>query len=89
VSVLRPGLVQDAGVPVLHHYRVTKYDPALRDERGAYTGDDWTMFDQIGETFSGVRLTLSTYLDLEARPPRGNGRVPRRERNVRRRGRGR
>jgi hypothetical protein len=59
--------VQDSGVAVLHHYRVTKYDPALRDDRGAYTGNDWTMFDQIGETFDGVRLTLSTYLDVEAR----------------------
>src|SRR5438067_1205198 len=25
------------------------------------------MFDQIGETFGGARLTLSTYLDVEAR----------------------
>ena len=54
-------------MPVLHQYRVTKYDPALRDERGAYTGNDWTMFDQIGETFGDARLTLSTYLDVEAR----------------------
>lgn len=52
---------------VLHHYRVTKYDPALRDESGAYTGDDWTMFGQIGQTFAGQRLTLATYLDVEAR----------------------
>jgi hypothetical protein len=22
--------------------RVTKFDPALRDARGAFTGDDWT-----------------------------------------------
>ena len=46
---------------------MTKYDPALRDEHGAYTGNDWTMFDQIGETFGDVPLTLSTYLDVEAR----------------------
>jgi hypothetical protein len=53
-------------MPILHHYRLTKYDPLLRDPSGAYTGDDWTMFEQIGQIFDGVRLTLSTYLDVEA-----------------------
>ncbi len=60
-------LVQDPVLAVVHHYRVSKYDPALRDDSGAYTGDDWIMFSQIGETFGGVRLTLSTCLDVEAR----------------------
>ena len=59
--------MQDAVVALLHRYRVTKYDPALRDETGAYRGDDWTMFKEIGESFGGVQLTLSTYLDVEAR----------------------
>ena len=59
--------MQDSGVPVLHHYRVTKYDPALRDASGAYTGDDWTSISHIGRAFGGERLTLSTYLDVEAR----------------------
>lgn len=54
-------------MPTRHHYRVTKYDSELRDASGAYTGDDWTMFEQIGQTFNGVRLTLSTYLDVESR----------------------
>lgn len=52
---------------VIYHYRVTKYDPALRDNSGAYTGNDWTMFGQIGETFDEVRLTLPTYLEVEGR----------------------
>jgi len=60
-------LRQDAVVPIRHYYRVTKYDPAQRDADGAYTGEGWTMFEQIGETFGGVRLTLASYLDLEAR----------------------
>jgi hypothetical protein len=59
--------VQDPDVALLHHYRVTKYDPDLRDTAGAYTGDDWTTFSQIGGTFGGVPLTLATYLDVEAR----------------------
>jgi hypothetical protein len=52
---------------LLHCYRLTKYDPALRDGSGAYTGDDWIMFSQIGETFAGERLTLARYLEVEAR----------------------
>jgi hypothetical protein len=62
----RRSIRKDFDVPLLHYYRVTKYDPALRDESGAYTGDDWTMFDQVGEAFGGVRLTLATYLAVEA-----------------------
>jgi len=54
-------------MPLRNHYRVTKYDPVLRDASGAYTGDDWIMFEQIGQTFDGVPLTLATYLDVEAR----------------------
>ena len=54
-------------MPLRNHYRVTKYDPVLRDTSGAYTGDDWIMFEQIGQTFDGVRLTLAMYLDVEAR----------------------
>jgi hypothetical protein len=51
----------------LHHYRVTKYDSALRDADGFYTGDDWISISDIGNTFAGVRLTLPTYLEVEAR----------------------
>jgi hypothetical protein len=40
--------------------RVTKYDPALRDERGGFTGDDWTSVSDVGGLFSGRVLTLQT-----------------------------
>jgi hypothetical protein len=53
--------------PLPYQYRLTKYDPACRDENGAFSGDDWTSMSDIGETFGGVRLTLSRYLDVEAR----------------------
>lgn len=49
----------------MNEYRVTKYNPAFRDERGAYTRDEWIMFTQIGETFSGVRLTSAEYERVE------------------------
>lgn len=50
----------------MHQYRITKYDPRFRDKSGAYTRDEWTEFTDIGEIFGGVRLTLPTYLDVEA-----------------------
>ena len=49
----------------MNEYRVTKYNPAFRDERGAYTGDEWTMFAQIGQTFPGVQLTSAEYERVE------------------------
>ena len=46
-------------------YRVTKYDPALRDANGAYLADEWILFKQIGSTFGGVVLTEAEYLSVE------------------------
>ena len=46
-------------------YRVTKYNPALRDHSGAYTKVDWVSFTQIGQTFSGVVLTADEYERVE------------------------
>jgi hypothetical protein len=52
-------------VPAVFEFRVTKYDPALRDAQGAFTGDEWTSFDDIGESFSGVPLTEDGYYRVE------------------------
>jgi len=46
-------------------YRVTKYDPALRDAHGAYIADEWILFKDIGRTFGGVVLTEGEYLRVE------------------------
>ena len=47
-------------------FRVTKFDPRLRDERGAYRGDDWTSISEIGGRFGNEVLTLDRYLTVEA-----------------------
>jgi hypothetical protein len=47
--------------------RVTKCDPALRDERGAFAGDDWTGVSDVGSTFNGEVLTFHKYLEVEVR----------------------
>jgi hypothetical protein len=46
-------------------FRVTKYDPAYRDGRGAYTLDDWTSISDIGKTFAGVVLSEAEYRRVE------------------------
>jgi hypothetical protein len=47
-------------------YRVTKYDPTLRDAAGAYTKQDWTAFGDIGRSFGGITLTKEHYLQVES-----------------------
>ncbi|WP_433540936.1 hypothetical protein ACQP10_04390 [Streptosporangium sandarakinum] len=49
-----------------YQFRVTKYDPRLRNETGAFTGDDWTSISDIGEVFDGRRLTRERYEQVEA-----------------------
>jgi hypothetical protein len=48
-------------------WRVTKYDPQLRDPTGAYRGDTWISVDDIGQIFGGERLTRELYLAIEDR----------------------
>lgn len=47
-------------------WRVTKYDPALRDERGRFTDDTWTSIADIGASYDGEQLTLEEYERVEA-----------------------
>ena len=49
----------------MNEYRVTKYNPAFRDQSGAYTKVEWISFKQIGQTFSGVLLTSDEYERVE------------------------
>lgn len=41
----------------MHEYRVTKYDPKLRNSSGAYTVADWISVRDIGKSFGGAVLT--------------------------------
>lgn len=51
---------------LMFQWRVTKYDPALRDERGYYTGDEWTHFAQVGTRCDGALLTMAEYERVES-----------------------
>jgi len=49
----------------LNRWRLSKYNPDLRDERGAYTVDEWTAASDIGRDFAGAPLTVQDYLASE------------------------
>lgn len=49
----------------VHAYRLTKYDPALRDGHGHFTGEEWTSFAQVGKTIAGAELTIEDYGRVE------------------------
>ena len=46
-------------------WRISKYDPALRDSQGHYLAEDWTFFAQIGQFFNGRQLTYEDYVSVE------------------------
>jgi len=48
-------------------FRITKYDPALRTESGAYPFDDWTTVRDVGQIRRGKRVTIQDYLLAEDR----------------------
>jgi len=45
----------------MREFRITKYDPAKRDERGAYLENDWVCYGEIGQSFLGEVLTKERY----------------------------
>jgi hypothetical protein len=46
-------------------FRVTKYDPALRDVTGGYLRDEWTAYSDVGRVFNGEVLSRENYLEVE------------------------
>ena len=50
---------------MMYQYRVTKYDPALRDGSGRYSREEWTSFSQVGELvpFEEYARVEKAYID--------------------------
>jgi len=44
-----------------YKWRVTRYDPALRNKRGHYPLGDWCYFSDVGQVFNGEELTFQRY----------------------------
>ena len=49
----------------MYQYRITKYNPSLRNAGGAYPVDERTSRADIGKSFGGVSLTEECYLRIE------------------------
>jgi hypothetical protein len=49
----------------MYGYRLTKYDPAHRDDQGAYMLDDWIGVSDIGRCFGGNIFLKEDYLKVE------------------------
>lgn len=47
------------------NYRLTKYNPAFRDQKGVYTKNEWTSFGDIGSTYDGAVFKEKDYLQIE------------------------
>jgi hypothetical protein len=52
-------------VAIMNEYRITKFDPLVRDRAGAYTRDEWISVRDIGRSFAGVMLTREEYERVE------------------------
>ncbi|MDQ1236449.1 hypothetical protein QE450_003947 [Paenibacillus sp. SORGH_AS306] len=47
-------------------WRITKYNPKYRDEKGVYLRDEWTSISEIGSiTNNNVILTIQDYISTE------------------------
>ena len=49
----------------MYSWRITKYNPAFRDERGAYLKDEWTSVSDVGKSFDGEVFTFEEYRKVE------------------------
>lgn len=49
----------------MYWWRVSRYDPAHRDARGAYVGETWTSISDVGKQFADRELTLGEYRRVE------------------------
>lgn len=50
---------------MMQWYRITKYDPAFRDN-GIYTRDEWTSISDVGKTYNGVPFSMDEYVKVES-----------------------
>ncbi len=49
----------------MHEWRLTKYNPRLRDRRGVYQKAEWSSVADIGKCYDGKEFTLLEYLETE------------------------
>jgi hypothetical protein len=46
-------------------YRITKYNPDKRNEKGHYKVEEWTSISDIGKEFNETKFTYQDYISME------------------------
>lgn len=49
----------------MYSWRISKYNPKYRDDKGFYQKEEWTAYSDIGKYFGGSLLTFEEYLATE------------------------
>jgi len=49
----------------MYSWRITKYNPKYRDNRGAYLKDEWICYSEIGKKFDHKTFTFKDYIAVE------------------------
>ena len=49
----------------MYKYRISKYDPQYRDQKGAYCREDWTSYSDIGQIYNGKLFSKDDYIKTE------------------------
>lgn len=49
----------------MHKFRITKYNPALRDKKGSYLKNEWTSMYDVGKVFDKKKFSIEDYLSIE------------------------
>lgn len=49
----------------MFHWRITKYNPQLRNSKGWYLKDEWTSISDIDKIFDDGKLTFHDYINIE------------------------
>lgn len=49
----------------MYQWRVTKYNPQMRDAEGRYLAEDWTSVSDVGKEIGGVVVSFSDYRQTE------------------------
>lgn len=47
------------------NWRITKYNPILRDSNGFYLRDEWCIYAEVGKTFEGIKYDFKEYERVE------------------------
>ncbi|MFD1992524.1 hypothetical protein ACFSGI_21335 [Paenibacillus nicotianae] len=49
----------------MNSWRVTKYNPTKRNDKGYYQDEEWTAYSDINKIYNAKEFTLSNYLEVE------------------------